>query len=1042
MNYTVFHLHTDYSNGSMMDATSKHIDYILKAKECGMTGLAFSEHGNVYNWIQKKMDCDKHGIKYIHGAEFYVTTTLDERRREAFHMGMYARNWEGVKEINQLSSISYNKEDNHRYYRPRVSLDEVMNTSDNVIVTTACLASILRTDLPEVQTFIDWLTKHKDRAFLEIQYHNSREQIEYNQFLWSLSQRTGIPLIAASDTHALNEKRAKLRLILQRAKNIDFGYEDEFDLTFKSYDEFVEMFRRQNSLPMDVVLDAIENTNRFSDMIEPFELDKSHKYPRLYDKPALELQQRINRGVQQRGINKWETNKRQQYFDRIVEEYNVITGMNATDYFLLLDDIVNYCKENGIGTSPRGSCNGSLMLWALGITDIDSIKYQLPFFRFLNPSRVSLADVDIDMSGKRRDEVKDFLYNYPGIQGSAIVTYNTYGLKGAVRTVGRGLGLSLDVVDMVAKDIDEIEEEDENGETKYVTTFHNKEKWEQDYPELIDMAHEALGIIDSVGVHACGFVTADRNIQEELGIFQTDTSKWPICQNNMKCIDAANYVKIDLLVVDNVQMVDDVCELAEIDKLKNDALDFDNNDVWSEMLKSGLGIFQFEQTGWRYLKQALLHYNKVQQISPNTSRLDLMTALNGIIRPAGDSIRDDFVKGIAHDNGMQELNEFLSKTIGYMSYQEQIMLFLSNFCGYDMAQADLVRRGIAKKYGTEQLIPEIKQGFMNYCSQYYPQYSKQHLSSVADTILQVIKDASDYGFSENHSRPYSILGFKGAYLRHYYPLEFLTVQLSINEGKIEKTAKIIDYIKNFTDIKVMPIQFRKSRGSYFMSKEDNAIYKGVKSIKHLNERIAEELYDLRDKQYDTFVDLLVDIEENTSVNSKQLDILIRLNFFSEFGGTQELSDIYNEFANGSNKYKKTYVDKTKEKRLAVLHEFEHDLKSNPDRRIDAPIHEQLKFEREHYGYIDSVFPNANPSQVAVLDINTKYTPRLSIYVLNNGEERTYKVSKTNIKRQPIDVGDVLTVKSVQDRPRKKKVDGLWIDLPEKEQWITEYDVVS
>src|SRR5579875_1047974 len=155
-NYVPFHLHTDFSNGVMMDATSKPIDYILKAKEYGMSAIAFSEHGNVFNWIQKKMLCDEHGLKYIHGAEFYVTTTLDERRREAFHMGMYARNWEGVKEINRLSSLSYNKDDNHRYYRPRVSINEVMATSDNVIVTTACLASILRHDSEDVKRFIDW----------------------------------------------------------------------------------------------------------------------------------------------------------------------------------------------------------------------------------------------------------------------------------------------------------------------------------------------------------------------------------------------------------------------------------------------------------------------------------------------------------------------------------------------------------------------------------------------------------------------------------------------------------------------------------------------------------------------------------------------------------------------------------------------------------------------------------------------------------------------------------------------------------------------
>lgn len=1023
----------------MMDATSKHIDYILKAKECGMTAIAFSEHGNVFNWIQKKMDCDKHGIKYIHGAEFYVTTTLEERKRESFHMGMYARNWEGVKEINRLSSISFNKSDNHRYYRPRISIDEVMNTSDNVIVTTACLASILRHDTNDVKKFIDWMTKNKHRSFLEIQYHNCREQIEFNQFLWGLSEKTGIPLIAASDTHALNEKRAKLRMVLQRAKNIDFGYEDEFDLTFKTYDEFVEMFRKQNSLPMDVVLWAIENTNKFADMIEPFELDTSHKYPRLYDNPELELQKRINQGAINRGIPSWNDNKKSKYYDRIIEEYEVITGMNATDYFLLLDDIINYCKQHNIGTSPRGSCNGSQMLWALGNTDVDSIKYGLPFFRFMNPSRVSLADVDIDMSGKRRDEVKDFLYNYPGIKGSAIVTYNTYGLKGSIRAVGRGLGIPLDVVDMIAKDIDEIEEEDElSGEVKYVTTFHNKEKWLCEYPELMELAYEALGLIDSVGVHACGFVTTDRNIDEEIGTFQTDNSKWVISQNNMKCIDAANFVKMDLLVVDNVQMVDDVCDLAGIPTLKNDQINFEDDNVWREMLKSGLGIFQMERTGWNFLRETLLSYRTFKQTAPNASRLDLLTALNGIIRPSGDSIRNDFVKGVSHDNGMGEINEFLGKTAGYLIYQEQIMMLLNKFCGYDMAQADNVRRGIAKKYGTEQLIPEIKAGFMKYCSEHYPNYAEQHLSDVADRILKVIKDASDYGFSENHSCPYSILGFKGAYLRHYYPLEFLTTQLIINDGKIDKTAKIVEFIKSHTDIKLLPIQFRKSRGTYFMSREDNAIYKGIKSIKYLNDRVAEELYALRDNQYNTFVDLLVDATENTSVDTRQMDILIRLNFFSEFGGNQLLSDIYTQFIS---RYKKTYVEKTKQTRISELYEYENSLRCDINNQNYIPIQQQLVFEKEHLGYISSTYPTAGFDYAAVIDINNKYTTRLTLYMIKNGEEKTCKIAKKNIG--PLKVGSIVQITKIEQRPRKtKNSNGQWVDLPEKENWLVGYNFCS
>ncbi|MFI2856963.1 PHP domain-containing protein [Paenibacillus sp. JSM ZJ436] len=1040
-NYVVYHLHSDLSNGTMMDAASKYIDYIIRAKELGMRAIAFSEHGNVYNWISKKMSCDEYGLKYIHGMEAYITTTLDEKLREAYHLGIYAKNWEGVKELNRLSSNSFNKDDNHFFYRPRLSLEEVLSTSDNIIITSACLGSLLNKENEYVGKLIDFMVRNKHRCFFEIQYHSDPEQVAFNQFLYKKSLETGVPLIAGTDTHALNEKRAKLRLVLQKSKNINFSSEDTYDLTFKSYDELVEMFEKQNSLPMDVVLEAINNTNKLADMVEDFNLDLSHKYPKIYDGEIEELKLRINEGVKSRGIHLYPKEKKDLYFKRIREEFDIMQGMGNLSYFLLLDDIIKFCKSKNIGTAPRGSCNGSLILWVLGITDIDSIKYELPFFRFLNPSRVSLADVDIDMSGKRRDEVKDFLYNYPGINGSAIITYQTFQWKGATKAIGRGLEIPLSIVDMISKDIEEVEEEDDNGETKTITTFHNKEKWMKEYPELMELVEEAIGLIENVSVHACGFVVSDRNLDEELGTFRTDKSKWPISQNNMKAVDASNFVKMDLLVVDNVQMVEDVCGLAGVGKLENDGIDFEDENVWNEMRKSGLGIFQFEKTGWRYLNEALENYDKFKSNSNGKmSRLDMMTALNGIIRPAGDSIRDNFVKGIPHDNKIKEINVFLSKTLGYLIYQEQIMTWLNEFCAYDMAQSDMVRRGIAKKGGTEKLTPEIKQGFLDYCSEKFD-YPLDHLNKVVDENLKVIKDASDYGFSENHSCPYSILGFKGAYLRHYYPLEFITTQLIINENKKDKTTKIVEFMKNHTDIKILPIKFRKSRSGYIMSKSDNAIYKGIKSIKDLSEAVAEELYALRDNKYDTFIDLLVDINDNTKTNKSQALILIKLNFFSEFGNISELVELHKQFYEGEHKYKKSYVEKTREARLSKLRLLENSIKSSG--MPEMPPNEVIMFQKEMLGYADKTYPNVESSWCVVTDLDTKYSPKLKLYSLKKGEEKQFKMDKKTFKSKDpslqINKGDLIKITDFKKK-HKQVPDGSGGFVPTKqiEYWITGY----
>jgi DNA polymerase-3 subunit alpha len=1025
----------------MMDSATTYKQYLKKAKELGMTAIAFSEHGVIYNWIKKKLDCDDMGIKYIHGEEFYITTTLTEKIHESFHIGLYAKNWEGVKELNKLSSISFNKEDNHFYYRPRISIEEVMNTSDNIIVTTACLQSILwqKKDEQICKVFLNWLSKNKHRCFLEIQYHSDKEQIAYNKLLYKWSLEYGIPLIAGTDTHSLSEKEAELRSILQKSKGIIFSNEDACDLTFKSYDELVQMFTKQNALPESVYLEAIENTNKLADMVENFELDKSHKDPKISDNAEEELHNRMLEGIKKRGITKFESTKARQYMERLNEEFAIFKQLNMLDYILLLDNIITFCKQSNIAYAPRGSCNGSLTLWVLEITDMDSIKFDLPFFRFCNPERVSLGDVDIDMSGDKRPLVKDFLYNYEGIQGSAIITFQTFALRGAVRGIGRGLGIPLEEVDLIAKDIDEIEEEDwETGEIKKITTFHNKEKWEKQYPRLLELSYRALGVIENASVHACGFVATDRNIDEEIGTYRTDNSKWIVSQNNMKCIDAINFVKMDFLVVDNVQIVDDVCKLANISTLKNDEMNFEDDEVWNEMLKSGLGIFQFEKSGWQYLKQTLENFEKFKETVPTISRLDVMTALNGIIRPVGASIRNDFVKGRPYKSGMNEIDLFLGETLSYIIYQEQIMMWLYNFCGYTMAMADVVRRGIAKKYGTEKLIPQIKEGFMNYCSKNYPQYTKEELENVLEKFIQVILDASSYGFSKNHSCPYSVLGFKGAYLRHYYPLEYLTVQLDMHEDDVEKTAKIIEYINKFTNIKVKQIQFRYSKTNYRFDKTTNSIFKGIKSIKYMNERIADELYELGKNHYDSFVDLLVDIKEKTSVNLRQMAILIKLNFFKEFGCNLKLLQILKYFSNGENKYDKKYVEKTKIKRLQLIKEYCSTLE---DKSID--LRQQIDEEIEYLGYAQTTIPSINEQYYIVIDITLGRNNKLLIYNLKTGISEKMKITSSKFDKNPFNKLDVIKITDKYERNAFiPNGDGTFSMLDAKEWFIKKYAIVK
>jgi DNA polymerase-3 subunit alpha len=411
--------------------------------------------------------------------------------------------------------------------------------------------------------------------------------------------------------------------------------------------------------------------------------------------------------------------------------------------------------------------------------------------------------------------------------------------------------------------------------------------------------------------------------------------------------------------------------------------------------------------------------------------MDLFSMGNGALRPAGESYRELMCQGIFKDNGHSALNEFLSNTMGYLVYQEEIIEFLHKFCGFTMGQADVVRRGFSKKLGTEQYIPKIKEGFIKTMQKKYntpPEESKKIIQS----FLKVIEDASDYLFSINHSYMYSFIGYICAYLRYYYPLEFLAVMLNIHKNNIEKTKEITEYAKS-RDISIKPIRFGFSKAYYSFDKTSNIIYKGIASIKYMNEKIAEELYELSKNEYKTFTDLLIDITEKTSVNTRQLEILTTLNFFDKFGKNGKLLKLFNEF---QKKYKKTYVTKTKQKRIEELKEYESQLEDEI-----IPISQQILAEYEYLGYGQSTYKLKDNRIEVVVGLDTTYTPKLTTYNLNSGEEHTFKISKKDWNKN-IKKGTVLGIIQTEKRHKKIKTDDGWQDADKLENWINKYLIIK
>ncbi|SCW56796.1 DNA polymerase-3 subunit alpha [Eubacterium ruminantium] len=927
-NYVVYHLHSDLSNGvTNIDSITKYNEYVDYAASLGMKAMGFAEHGNVLEWTFKKAKIEAKGMKYIHAEEFYVTEKIwwndeneinkyaesllgcDEKeaqekiyeymlstrkqKRDNYHCVLIAKNYDGVRELNKLSSIAFNREDGHYYYTPRITFKELINTSDNIIICTGCLASILASDNTFLKDqFISFLTQNKHRCFLEIQHHNVQKQKDYNIALWKLSQETNVPIITGTDTHALNEEHLKGRSILQKSKDIHFDDEDGWDLTFKTYEELLKAYEVQNALPMDVVKEAINNTNVLADMIEEFKMDKSYKYPKLVEDNEQYIRQKIAEGIKEKGIDKYPNYN--EYLEQIEREMDAYKHNKALDFIILEQDYKSEVRKEDIHCGwSRGSVSGSIIAYILGITDVDSIKYDLNFDRFMNVERVSLADVDSDWFDNERYVVREHLFNDARLNCCNIITFNTIQLKGAIKDVGRALGYSVGEAQDIANSV---YVDEESGKETVPDEVRNKHK------ELFKYVDIVVGTITSIGRHAAGLVVSTNDLEADFGTLSLSTDPRPVSQIYMKEIDALNYVKLDILGLDCVGLIENTCRDIGIPYLSPDTLNFNDEEVWKDIAKDTALVFQFE-SGFAsdFLKQCLSEktINNIKKYNPNFSYLDVMAMASGAIRPAGASYRDELSKGVFNDNGNKQLNNFLAPTLGYLVYQEQIIGFLNKFCGYTMGQADVVRRHFSKKTGTENDIPMIKEGFVHTMTTDY-NISEEEAEHIITNFLVVIKDASDYLFSRNHSIPYSMLGYACAWLRHYYPLETLTEALNIYSGGNSDAAKqklenIKEYIKS-KNITINPIKFGKSRSKFFYDRSGNSIYQGVAAIKNLNGKVAEELYELsQNKRYNNFIDLLIDIKNTTSLQNDQLDILIKLDYFSDFGEVNELTYITSKF---------------------------------------------------------------------------------------------------------------------------------------------------
>jgi len=1095
-NYIRYHIHDDTSNcNGYSDSCTSYKEYIKLAKKEKCKALAFSNHGGMYDWIKKKQDCDKAGIKYIHGIESYMCTKYEADER-GYHIGLYAKNYDGVLELNTLNSKSTskgkleNKTDRHMYYNPRISFEDLMNTSENIIITTACLASMLwrkKDDEDDyVQRFLEWMSKNSHRCFLEIQYHTHEHQIEYNKLLWEWSKQYNIPLIAGTDTHSSSKYKAECRKILQISKDSFYGEEDEFDLTWKSFDELVECFRIQNALPEDVWMEAITNTNKFADMIEEFKLDKSFKYPNLYGNNAVDIwRETIARKFKHKKKNNIiDINKIDEYKKKINEEFDAMKNQNMESFMMFMSELVDYCNDNEIPYGfCRGSVGGSEIAFITDITDVDPIRWNTVFSRFCNADRVSLADIDIDFAPEDRVKVYEYIIKRFTPEKTAYISaFSTLRDRGTIDVLAKGLKYeNLDIVMNIKNEFDKLfdeyfkiiqeevnlEELDEIDAKSIDFDYHevycnrirnNKSltranNLKKEFQNLKDNNKDLFyyfdglkGTIIAKGTHPAGIIGSPITLADNLGVYYKDGDEsHPVSICSMKAVDSVNFVKFDILGLKTVGIMKDVYKSIGSHYLKAHEIDWNDNKVWDNMITSNVGVFQFEGD---------YAFSLLKDFKPRF--INDMSLVNAALRPSGKSYRDRLIKKEINVNPSKQLDDLLKDNYGYLVYQEDTIKFLTDICGFSGATADSTRRAIGKKLHAElqEQLPKILDG---YCAK--SDKSRESAEEEAKQFLQIIDDSSEYQFGYNHSTGYSMNGYAETRLRTYYPLEFATAYLDRSENK-EDTNRGVS-LANQLNAKINPILFGKSIAKYTFDKKENSIYKGISSIKFLNEQVPNELYALaQQKKYTDFIELLSDIK-NTSVNSRQLKILTGLNFFRCFGKNKKLLQIielYDKFAYSKQinfkdieKLKinedilKRYSQKTTKTLYKELNMIEY-IKAVINDIEDKPlsIKEQVKFEMEFLEYTDYQNESAGDKFYIITKFEVykdKTKPYVTLRHVKTGTDMKTKIKDGKIfVENPFKLYDVLKVNEFKQQFKTKNIGGKWQKTNEIEDILFDYEV--
>lgn len=1043
MRYNNYHKHDHVSNIFSPDTNTKQEEYILKALEYGHTSYFTTNHGSFGDIFEARTLCNKYGIKCIAGIEGYIVPDASEKDKRNYHIVVIPKTDETRKKMNYVSSMA---NINGFYYKPRFFMKDLLALDKNdVYITTACVAGLLR-DEDSIEKIFKPLFKHfGNNVMLEVQTHLDPVQIEINKKAIYFSDEYGLSLIAANDSHYIDESGKQERLELLKGKHINYGSEDDFILDYPTAETMIERFKKQNVLSDNQINDAINNTLIF-DNCEEIKLDYSIKMPTIY--PNLTPNQRVK-------LLKKEINKRfkvireqenisdddfKRYRDGIRYEMKIIEDTNdevhTADYFLFNEKNVDLAvnKYGGVLTrGGRGSCGSFYINRILGMTQLDRFKINLPLFpdRFASTARLlenrSLPDIDFNV--KSQEPFVKASRELLGEHGCyPMYAPGTMQISEAFRNVCRSKSMDFDEFNDVAKNLE---------------AYENDEKWKP----IIEEANKYVGTIVSGSVHPCAHILSDKNLLYEYGVTRLGENLCVLITSSEA--DEYKVLKNDYLIVKVWKLIDET--FKEIGKpiiTANELLKSikDDKRIW-DLFKNGITCT---------LNQVDSDNGSQQAKRYKVSSFEDGAHLTAAIRPSFDSWREQFLNREDYTTGSEQLDKVLNDTHGYILFQESLMQYF-DWLGVTPAESI----GLIKKISKKKIKPE---DFANLEERIRKQWIINTGSEDGfDTTWQMIQSCMSYGFCSAHAAATSLDMCYGAYLKVNYPLEYYSVcfnNYSDDQVRTNKLKKELDYF----NIKLSDIKFRHSTSKYSYNRENNTIYKGMSSIKYIGDNVGDDLYALKDNKYDDFIDLLIDIK-NTSVNSKQLEILIKLNFFSEFGEINTLLKQVDYFDKVYGK-KQFKIDKLEElglpKDIVKLHckkqtekiwkDFDSvsllkDIIKNVEYK-ETSLMDIFNYQQELYGYVSYVQPTANKRLYYVSNINsTKYLTTITLYEIYSGKTRTVKMWTSAYNRNPFNKGAILYIISLEKKNKKEPtgeinpVTGkkIYKEVPDKfEFWLSKF----